>query len=325
MSLNSIELWQSAPEHAFEAWRRSGITRYQWAYSERSIRQHCSMFKQYLNFLAPRNVHCLAADSDHLDMFLQNLTDQPGPRAVLNRPARLPSPASAITERRYVQLLAETYDHLAQISLVPMNPMLALMDQYATLEADSAITYLTIEQEAKLLKHLDSLPMGNWKAHRNGAMLLLLLSSGVTLAELIALRTVDLKLNDFTPLLNIEANSPIIEHSAPVSGFAVQPLGLWLARRLTLGVPGTLLFPAADGEQVDSSSVYRLVRKSLAAIDFPPKHSGPATLRNTFARRQLAQGIPPGRVQAWMGLSTDRTITKIKKTLITPGRAGLFE
>ena len=323
-----VSLWKESPTLAFERWRRTRRAANKWSYSERSIVQHCSMFRQYLAALEVANTDLLSADSLTIEKFLLAL------RGVvpLHRRPTLPqddlgssvgsgqaapsTPASNITVRRYVQLLAETYDYFASTGLRRGNPMIALLPIYGKPEAAPIISYLTAGQEQALIKLIADMPKVAWKEERDATILAVLLGSGLALSELVALKIRDVHVDDYEPGIEVAATGLTHAHVAPIAPFAVAHVTHWLSRRQLEPIPGDVLFPgAATGKNYAGSRIYDLVSKALTIIESNGQHRGPATLRNTFARRQLFHGADSVQVQQWMGLATDRTIVKLLRTL----------
>ena len=322
-------LWKKSPPLAFERWRRTRRASNKWSFSERSIVQHCSMFRQYLAALDVANTNLLAADSITIESFLLGLR---GVVPLHRRPALLqvalapsagpalaspPStPASNITVRRYVQLLAETYDYLASTGLRRGNPMIPLLQIYGKPEAPPIISYLTAGQEQALIKLIAEMPKETWKQERDTTILAVLLGSGLALSELVALKIRDVHVDDYEPGIEVAASGLTHAHVAPIAPFAIQHVTHWLSRRQLEPIHGDVLFPGtAVGKNYDTTRVYELVSKALETIESNGQHRGPATLRNTFARRQLFHGADSAQVQKWMGLATDRTIVKLMRTL----------
>lgn len=301
-------IWAQDPEAAFSEWRRNRVTSYQWAFSERSIAQHCSMFGQYLAYLEKRRISFLAVSSSVLEDFLESLQGLPQ--------EGLSTVASGITVRRYVQLLAETYDYLAKTGVNPVNPMLPLMPFYALPEADPDISFLTKGQEESLIEFLQNRSTETWKEHRNTAILWALLGAGLTLSEVVALRTFDVLVDDYVASIRVAASKTSVAHTVPISHFAIEPLSTWIERQKKTPAAGNWLFPGtAGGSAFSTSRVYRLVQETLGQVGYYGKHSGPAVLRNTFARGHIHNGASSEQIRSWLGLSSDRTFKKLRQTL----------
>jgi integrase/recombinase XerD len=324
-----ISLWKDSPTLAFERWRRTRGASNKWSFAERSIVQHCSMFRQFLAALDVANTNLLSAESLTIEKFLLDLR---GVVPLHRRPALAQSalmlggtpgvvippttPASNITVRRYVQLLAETYSYLASTGLRRGNPMIPLLKIYGKPEAPPIISYLTAGQEQALIKLIADMPKETWKQERDTTILAVLLGSGLALSELVALKIRDVHVDDYEPGIEVAATGLTHAHVAPIAPFAIEHVTHWLSRRQLEPIQGDVLFPGtAVGKNYDTSRVYELVSKALEIVESNGQHRGPATLRNTFARRQLFYGADSAQVQKWMGLATDRTIVKLLRTL----------
>lgn len=59
----------------------------------------------------------------------------------------------------------------------------------------------------------------------------------------------------------------------------------------------------------------RIVRDELVAVDIRVPDMSPRTLRNTFARRLLLTGRSNDDVMQMLGLSSQRTVIRIRATI----------
>ena len=84
----------------------------------------------------------------------------------------------------------------------------------------------------------------------------------------------------------------------------------------TAAAASALLFPSprAGGPMTDEM-LGRIVRDELLAVDIRVPDMSPRTLRNTFARRLLLAGRSNDDVMAALGLTSQRTVIRIRATL----------
>lgn len=332
--------WHAEPLEAFKAWRRTKDAANQHRFSERSIEQHSAMWANFLKYLVDHGANIESVQPDGVEGFLKKLR---GRKIKENERARLPlapgeePAASHSTVNRYAKLLAETFEHLAELKVRRGNPVAPVAKMFTKPEAPPAPEFLNREQESALLDYIARLPTGDWKEERDRALLYLLLASGPTVGEAARLRIDDVQVGDYAPAVNLPNHDLTHAHAAPIAPFAIEPLVNWRNRRLRAlerhqdlekqglpsppsneeAIPGSILFPSTStkGEELEASVIYTIVRDALNAIRFPGKSRGPQTLRNTFARRQLFHNADPLEVQRWLGLASDKTINKILRTL----------
>ena len=331
--------WDADPLNAFIEWRRSKKAANTYPYSERSIEQHSAMWANFLKYIKDYGERIQTVQPDRIEAFLKQLR---GRQIKTHDRSRLPlatgdTPmASHATVSRYTQLLFETFRHLAEIKFRRGNPVAPLEKTYTKPEAPPAVEFLNRDQEAALLDHIARMPVSDWKDQRDRTLLYLLLASGSTVGELVRLRIDDIQIGDYAPMIHLASHDLTHAHAAPVAPFAIEPLAGWRDRRLNALaryeeiqhqgalsqsdgseiIPGSIFFPSTGlGAQLEPSVVYNIVRGALDAIQFPGKSRGPQTLRNTFARRQLFNNANPDDVTRWLGLVSEKTVTKILRTL----------
>ena len=331
--------WDADPLNAFIEWRRTKKAANTYPYSERSIEQHSAMWANFMNYIATYGERIQTVQPDRIEAFLTQLR---GRKIKTNDRSRLPlatgdTPmASHATVSRYTKLLFEAFRHLAEIKGRRGNPVAPLEKMYTKPEAPPAVEFLNRDQEAALLDHIARMPVNDWKDHRDRTLLYLLLASGPTVGELVRLRIDDIQIGDYAPMITLSSHDLTHAHSAPIAPFAMEPLVGWRDRRLcalkhyeefqhrgelSLAdsaeiMPGSIFFPSTGlGATLEASVVYNTVRDALDAIHFPGRSRGPQTLRNTFARRQLFNNADPADVTRWLGLVSDKTMTKLFRTL----------
>jgi integrase/recombinase XerC len=166
---------------------------------------------------------------------------------------------------------------------------------------------LDVDQVASLLgrKPADAL------ARRDLAMLELLYSSGLRLAELAGLDVADLDLADRTVrVLGKGSKTRVL----PVGGKALDALRAWLAERKPLAQPGTgPLFVGRNGRRLGARAIQRRIGRWAAASDLNvPVH--PHLLRHSFATHLLESSRDLRGVQELLGhadISTTQVYTHL--------------
>jgi hypothetical protein len=159
-----------------------------------------------------------------------------------------------------------------------------------------------------------------WKKRRNRAMFALMLGAGLTVSEVICLYRVNIgrQLSDGSVPVTVWApnvdGAPAREgtgftHVTMLRSFAVKEVVNWLAERdAKYPVGSGRAFPAGVTEEqidllVDKSTLYRHVKATLRAAGVDAARQGGRTLRNTYAREELARGTSIDTLREYLGLS----------------------
>jgi len=334
--------WLRDPVPAFEQWRRAGRASNGFSFSEQSIKQHVAMWGAFARYMKEAGRSIDNVEADTIEQFVLQLRGRPLKPDIAQRqgvPQDLETESSLSTRRRYLKLLLQTFEHLKRQGLRRGNPAEPVMQKYGKPEAPPTIEYLSNLHERSLIKYISERKLTDWKDQRDAAILWTLLGTGVTVAELLRLRCVDVDVQDYKPLVKIVNHDLTHGHSSPISPFAVEPIVAWLEWRMNAQnkfqgdwlFPGTfktkaseeLLVPTTPEENekkqrremMNNTVGYDIVRVAVDAIGFTGKIRGPQTLRNTFARRQLYNEADPIQLRTWLGLSSDKTIDKLLRTL----------
>ncbi|MBU9589532.1 tyrosine-type recombinase/integrase [Burkholderia multivorans] len=296
-------LWLSAPTEAYQQWQRTeaaGADRR--AFSPRSIIQHEAMFERFMRHLAAAKLSLATFGPDHLESFFSDLDRRCKP--------------GTTTRLRYEKLLDRLGRHLVDIGVRSSNPAAAYTLTQTWPEDEPVPVYLPEADDLRLQTSIRSIDGLDDRALRNRAIVALLLSTGVTAQEIRQAAAVDLDLSPARPHLLVRKRGPREARRVTVSEFAEPALARWLSRSATAHSP--LLFPSprAGGPMTDEM-LGRIVRDELLAVDIRVPDMSPRTLRNTFARRQLLAGRSNDDVMRMLGLTSQRTVIRIRTTIPT--------
>ena len=294
-------LWLSAPTEAYQQWQRTeaaGADRR--AFSPRSIVQHEAMFERFMRHLAAAQRSLATFGPDHLESFFADLDRRCTP--------------GTTTRLRYQKLLDRLGRHLVDVGVRKTNPAAAYTLTQTWPEDEPVPVYLLEADDHRLQESVATLDGLDERAIRNRAIVALLLSTGITAQEIRQALADNLDLSPARPHLLIPKRGPREARRVNVDEFAQPALARWRSCAAAAGSP--LLFPSprAGGPMTDEM-LGRIVRDELLAIDVRLPDMSPRTLRNTFARRLLLAGRSNDDVMQMMGLSSQRTVIRIRATL----------
>lgn len=163
------------------------------------------------------------------------------------------------------------------------------------------------DQMARLLE----IPPGDQLVTRDRAIMELLYSSGLRLAELVGLDVVALDLRDRTVKVRGKGNK---ERSVPVGSIAIQALEKWLQERSALVKPGEpALFVSRRGRRLGARAVQKLVAQ-WAVRQGLSMHVYPHLFRHSFATHLLESSRELRGVQELLGhasISTTQVYTHL--------------
>ncbi|MEA3117410.1 MAG: hypothetical protein QOI13_680 [Paraburkholderia sp.] len=150
---------------------------------------------------------------------------------------------------------------------------------------------------------------------RNRAIVALLIGTGITSAEIRGAAVDDLVTDGPRPELRVPKRSARDERRIPLPTFALAALALY-QRSLSVDEANALLFPAPrTGKSMSDMFLHKIVRPALEAIDFRAPDMSPRVLRNTYARRLLLEGRTNEEVSQVLGLSSERTVVRLRATI----------
>ncbi|WP_334021812.1 tyrosine-type recombinase/integrase [Burkholderia orbicola] len=294
-------LWLSAPTEAYQQWQRTeaaGADRR--AFSPRSIVQHEAMFERFMRHLTAAQRSLATFGADQLETFFADLDRRCKP--------------GTTTRLRYQKLLDRLGRHLVDVGVRKTNPAAAYALAQTWPEDEPVPVYLLEADDRRLQDTVASLDGLDERAVRNRAIVALLLSTGITAQEIRQAATGDIDLSPARPHILIPKRGPREARRINLEDFARPVLERWM--RHTAAAASALLFPSprAGGPMTDEM-LGRIVRDELLAVDIRVPDMSPRTLRNTFARRLVLAGRSNDDVMHALGLTSQRTVIRIRATL----------
>lgn len=265
------------------------------------------MFGKYVRFLLSQALTVPSADAQAIYRFLTQSHANGAP--VLN----------SNIQQRYLRLLERVYTHIGTMPRPTDDLMFGEMrDSYKLKGKNMVSVSLSIQEQRRFLQVLPSMGSPDstlqWKKSRDRLMLLFMFGAGLTVAELLCMRTDQVQptpeLDGGWPL-DVEVpgdESGVQDHTTILDPAFHRDLATWLQIRDQLPFSSELLFPGTDGRILDKASVYRLCKKTFSAGDILVPHEGGRTLRNTYAVNLLFSGTPPHEVKERLGLYEDRSL-----------------
>lgn len=308
---DSGELWLKNPHAAFENWQRSVPHTEGFMYSERSIRQHCSMWRRFVQYLTANVLDLRSIQSDKLAHFLDGLTSKDG------------GAAEDSTKRRYLKLLAAVFDHLKMTGVRRGgNPCAVLFKYFRPAPEKNPGALASQDVDEKFVEMVLAQPLRFWRDYRDQAMMVLIIGSGLYTSEIINLELDQIVLDADPPYINVAAHGKVPERKAPIVPFAREPLRKWLELRSTLPLGDErAVFVSGKGGKMLPATLYRKVQSVLKSNDAalrPRGGFGPQVLRNSFLMRQLAKNKPVDVVQQWAGHVETKSTLRYRRLVVNP-------
>ena len=309
--IDGADHWLRSPAAAFENWQRNTPHTDGFLYAAHSVRQHCAMWHGFLDFLGRQQLDLRNVQSDALARFLDGLQAKDG------------SSAKESTRRRYLKLLAATFDHLHAIGVRRSgNPCLVLFKYYRPAPVKSPGA-LAAQEDDKFVAIVLGMTANTWRDVRDQALLVLIIGSGMYATEAISLQLQHLILDTDPPYIIIDAHGKVPERRAPIIAFARAPLQRWLDMRATLPLGSEqTVFVSGKGGKMLPATLYRKVQAILKDVDSnlrPRGGFGPQVLRNSFLMRQLAKDKPVDVVQQWAGHVELKSTLRYRGLVVNPG------
>jgi integrase/recombinase XerD len=309
--IDAGHLWLKSPHHAFENWQRSIAHSNGFLYSERSIRQHCAMWRRFVAYLAAGDLDLCSVQSEHVSRFLDSLLGKDG------------KTAEDATKRRYLKLLGAVLDHLKTTGIRRGANPCAVLFKYYKPGPDRSPGALASQEDDRFVAMVLADPPRFWRDYRDRAMILLIIGSGLYASEVIGLEMNQLVLDAAPPYLHIPAHGKVPERKAPIIPFAREPLTQWLEIRATLArAHERVVFISGKGGRMLAATLYRKVQAILKRNDSilrPRGGFGPQVLRNSFLMRQLARDKPIDVVQQWAGHVETKSTLRFRRLVVNPG------
>jgi site-specific recombinase XerD len=263
------------------------------------------MFARFHRYLTGHGVTVMEFGTDHIDGFFADLDRDCAP--------------GTSTRLRYLKLLDRLSRHLSLLGLRTDNPAAALLPREHWPEDEPMPVFLWPDEDSQLQDLCRATDFESFREMRNRAIVALLLGSGITAAELVALTVDDIDVGARASVF-VRKRGPRIARRVPVDPFAVDLLRAYAKARAGLSVGDGLLFMAtAAGKPMKPATLGQCVRAALRAIGAAAADESPRLLRNTYGRRHLLEGKTNEQVSNLLGLSSHRTATRLRDTIIETG------
>ncbi len=169
----------------------------------------------------------------------------------------------------------------------------------------NTVSYLDLDEIKALLAAPDQ---GTWLGHRDHALLVLMIQTGVRVSELVGLRVRDIHLG-IGPHIRVTGKGRK-KRSTTLTQETVAVLRGWVTERQ--GEPADPLFPTRQGRPLSRYTVGLLVSKhAVAAVaDCPSlkaKRVTPHVLRHTNAMLLRAKDVDIATIALWLGHESTQT------------------
>jgi len=321
---DDIEIWKTDPLEAFQAFvispefqllgrRKTALAASNSPPPMRasSARIYILMFGKFLRWLKENKLQLMQVSSSNIMGFLEHGSD-----ISTDYPATQKKDLNSSIRIRYLRILERVFQHL---DIQPNPARHAAFDIYKSSDKklrgnDLEKVVMSDQEQSAFMQALPAASSGEidaghagWKRRRDRAMQATMLGAGLKVSEVIGIATDSVGVTDATGCIPI-AVSPASTagtsrwHQTQLRQFAVDEVIAWKKERLTMKIPGKLLFPAnIQGASLDKATVYRQVKATFARAGIDVQRLGGRTLRNSFAVRELSSGSSIELVGEFMG------------------------
>ncbi|WP_110455632.1 tyrosine recombinase XerC [Shewanella algidipiscicola] len=243
---------------------------------------------QRVQTLLPQELGWHQVDGEHLQGVLNKLHRQGlGPRSIALG----------------LSALKQFYQYLQRESLINLDPT-------ALLSAPKQGKPLPKNMDVDSVTHLLSIEGDDPLSLRDKAMMELFYSSGLRLAELAALNTIDIQYGEYQVKVMGKGSK---ERIVPVGRIAMAAIEQWLTIRASLPCIDDALFVTAKGNRLAHRSIQARLNKWGQAQGLS-MHVHPHKLRHSFATHMLESSADLRAVQELLGhanLSTTQVYTSL--------------
>lgn len=313
--------WSQQPVESFNGWLNHANRGKPMGLSSQKV--YRSMWLKFIKH-APAGA---MSNVDEIEQFLQQTRDSGTPLV-----------SSMTQQRRYLALLAAVQDELMAASAIECNAAREILSIWNADEMGlrrNLPVALTTSQEAQLTDRLGSMPTPHWIAKRDVALASLVLGSGLKVHELQKLRISDIVFSDEAGVSGYirattngmkERRAPMAQQHEPLVRRWVQ----WLQECGLTHHDFVFISHESDGhghfdpeidfglsawvanrciESMSAAHVWRVINALLRDCGLGDNlaRQGPTVLRNTFAVRQLRNGVPLEKVALWLGHKDPRS------------------
>jgi integrase/recombinase XerD len=185
----------------------------------------------------------------------------------------------------------------------PMNPMKSIALP-RSLSSSEYFLFLSDMEESTLLNEVKK-EKNEWKKTRNLCMIMLMLTLGLRVSEIIQLKRQDVALEQ--QLLAVDGEDGKVRQLT-MTPYLTNLLSNWI----WISDPPAVLFPSShEGGSLTRQALHYIVKKYCRASG-NPQHSA-QTLRNTFIKRCLDNGMDHVTLAKVLGLKGTESIQKYIK------------
>jgi integrase len=300
--MNQMSHWIAAPTDAYRLWQETdAVGADRRPFSARSRVQHAAMFDRFLRHLATKDVTLATFGAAHVESFFADVEKRCTP--------------GTTTRLRYGRMLDRLCRHLVEEGIREENPVTAMAAFERWPEDEPVPLFLDVDADTRLQEWVHPVGSDDGRALRNRAIVALFLGTGVTAAELRQTRYENLITDGVRPHVEVPKRGPRESRRIPLPAFAIAALTAW-KESLPSTLAEALLFPAPGrAGTVNDVLLGTVVREALEAIGFRAPDMSPRILRNTYARRQLLAGRSNVDVSQLLGLTSQRTVVRLRATI----------
>jgi integrase len=300
--MDRISRWLAAPAHAYRLWQETeAVGAGRKPFSARSRVQPAAMFDRFLRHLTTKGTTVATFGAEHVESFFAHVETRCAP--------------GTTTRLRYGKMLDRLCRHLVEEGVRTVNPVTAMAAFERWPEDEPVPLYLDIDADARLQEWVAMAGDDDARALRNRAIVALFLATGVTAAELRQTQCDHLVIDGVRPHIEVPKRGPRDSRRIPLPVFAIGALSAW-KEALPSYAGDDLLFPAPGrAGMINDVLLGSVVREALEAIGFRAPEMSPRVLRNTYARRQLVTGRSNEDVSRLLGLSSQRTVVRLRETI----------
>ena len=251
-------------------------------YSAHTLRAYGIDLRTFEEYLSAMNepLSLLEVDADVVRMWIASLMD---------------GGAAVASVNRKLSSLRTFYSYLRGEGKVEVNPVLELQGPKRNKHLP---TFVREEDMDTLLDGDDSVFGEGYPACCNRTIVLCFYETGIRLSELVELDASDVDLSGGTLKVFGKRSR---ERIVPLTNELKEVLSFYIGERAAVAqADEKALFVNIKGVRVSRSSVYRLVKRSLATVSTVKKKS-PHVLRHTFATAMLNNEAELGAVKELLG------------------------
>ncbi len=256
---------------AFEAYLKAR------GYSPHTIAAYRSDLTQLLAFLKKETEDLAALPPSDIENYLMFLTRRGYARRTLNRKMMTLRTLARMFEARQGRPPAWS----RVLETVPTAPKVP--------------SFLSDEEMRALAEWLDEIPE-QWPPLRDKVVFLILASTGIRRAELLALTTDDVDMSGRTIQVIGKGNKP---RQIPLLDYMHRLLAAYLKRRRSIACATAALIVTDKGRPAYPSLIYRIVRR--LSMELAGKTLSPHQLRHSFATVLLNRGVDIMTIKELLG------------------------